>query len=135
MNITVFSNHKQLYLDLKISLPFEVTDQEAALMLLLQKLDYSNFNKPKKKSGRPPAVDAYTMMLILLYARTQGRFSSRDIERLCKRDLFLIQVLDGRKASDHTIFDLFLQNNANEIDDLFTKWSVVWIPLANLERM
>lgn len=82
MNITDFSNHKQSYLDLNISIPFEVTDHEAALILLLQNLDYSCFNKPKKKSGRPPAVDIYSMMLIVLYSRTQGRYSSRTIEQI-----------------------------------------------------
>ena len=59
------------------------------------------------------------MMLILLYARTQGKYSSRDLERLCKRDLFLLQVLGERKAPDHTTFDRFVHAYEKEIDDLF----------------
>lgn len=119
MNITAFSNHKQLFLDLNIAQPFEVTDHEGALLLLLQNLDYSVFDKPKKKSGRPSAVDPYTMILILVYARSQGRFSSRHTEHLCKRDLFLQRILDGRKAPDHTTIDRFIQKNQKEIDELF----------------
>lgn len=119
MNITAFSNHKQLFLDLNITQPFELTDHEAAILILLQDLDYKIFDKQKKKSGRPPAVDPYTMLLILTYSRSQGRYSSRQIEHLCKRDLFLLRVLDGKKAPDHTTIDRFIKNNQREIDEIF----------------
>jgi transposase len=119
VNITAFSNHKQLFLDLNISIPFEVTEHEAALMIMLQSQDYSQFTPLKKKSGRPRSADPYTMMLILLYARTQGKFSSRDVERLCKRDLFLLQVLGERKAPDHSTFDRFVHTHEKAIDKLF----------------
>ena len=121
MHITTFSHHKQLFLDLNLSIPFDLTDREAALILLLQNLDYSRFSPPKQKSGRPPAVDAYTMLLILTYARTQGKFSSRDVERLCTRDLFLVKVLDGRKAPDHCTVDRFIHTHNEAIDELFSQ--------------
>ena len=119
MNLTSFSQHRQLFLDLNISIPFEVTEHEAALMILLQNLDYSGFDLPKKKSGRPYALDPYTMVLIIIYARTQGRYSSRDVERLCRRDLFLLQILGGRNAADHTTIDRFIRRHQAAIDGLF----------------
>ncbi len=119
MNLTAFSNHKQLFLDLNIRVPFEVTEHEAALIILLQNLNYSQFYHPKKKSGRPRATDPYTMMLILLYARTQGKYSSRDVEHLCKRDIFLLQILGERKAPDHTTIDRFVHTFEKAIDELF----------------
>ncbi|NQT58598.1 MAG: IS1182 family transposase [Bacteroidetes bacterium] len=119
MNITSFPQHNQLFLDLNISIPFELAEQETALLLLLQNLDYCKFFPPKKKTGRPSALDPYTMMIILLYARTQGKYSSRELERLCTRDLFLIKVLDGRKAPDHCTFDRFVHTHEQAIDQLF----------------
>lgn len=119
MNLTSFSQHRQLFLDLNISIPFEVTEHEAALMILLQNLDYSGFELPKKKTGRPCALDPYTMVLIVIYARIQGHFSSRAVERLCKRDLFLLQILKGRKAPDHTTIDRFIRRHRVAIDGLF----------------
>ncbi|NPD75593.1 transposase, partial [Oceanispirochaeta sp. M1] len=119
MNLTSFSQYQQLSLDLNISIPFEVTDHEAALLILLQNLDYSDFDIQKKKSGRPNAVDPYTMVLLILYSRTQGRYSSRQVEHLCKRDLFLTQILQGRKAPDHTTIDRFIRRHGNAIDGLF----------------
>lgn len=134
MNLTAFSRHRQLFLDLNISLPFEVTDHEAALMLLLQNLDYSHFDLPKKKSGRPRAADPYTMILILLYARIQGRFSSREVEKLCKRDLFLIQILGEKKVPDHTTFDRFVHTHEKAIDELFFQIVVRLDTLGELKK-
>lgn len=134
MNLTAFSRHRQLFLDLNISLPFEVTEHEAALMLLLQNLDYSQFYLPGKKSGRPRAADPYTMMLILLYARIQGRFSSREVERLCRRDLFLLQILGDRKVPDHTTFDRFVHTHEKAIDELFYQIIVRLDALGELKK-
>lgn len=121
MNLTSFSQHRQFFLDLNISIPFEVTAHEAGLMLLLQNLDYSEFDLPKKKSGRPCALDPYRMVLIIIYARIQGHFSSRSVERLCKRDLFLLQILEGRSAPDHTTIDRFIRRHQIAIDGLFSQ--------------
>ncbi|MBF9019034.1 MULTISPECIES: IS1182 family transposase [unclassified Oceanispirochaeta] len=134
MNLTSFSQHQQLFLDLNISIPFEVTDHEAALLILLQNLDYSDFHLPKKKSGRPHAADPYTMMLIIIYARIQGRFSSREVERLCKRDIFLLQILKDRKVPDHTTFDRFIRRHEKAIDGLFFQVAKRLDSLGELEK-
>lgn len=134
MDFTAFPLQKQLFLDLNLSLPFEMTEHESALVLLLQNLDYSQFDLPKKKSGRPRALDPYTTMLILLYARTQGKLSSRAVEHLCTRDLFLLKVLGGRKAPDHTTFDRFIRDHENAIDELFFQIVIRLDTLGELKR-
>jgi len=134
VNLTPFSQHQQLSLDLNISIPLEVTEHEAALLVLLQNLDYSGFHLPKKKFGRPHAADPYTMLLILIYARIQGRFSSREVERLCKRDIFLLQILRDRKVPDHTIFDRFVRCHEKAIDGLFFQVAERLDSLGELEK-
>jgi transposase len=120
MNITSFPHHKQLPLDLNLPISFEFTEHESALMLMLEHLDYSRFSTPiKGKTGRPRAADAYTMVLILVYARMQGKYSCREVERLCKRDLFLLKILDGRKAPDHCTFDRFIDTHKDALEQLF----------------
>lgn len=134
MNLTSFSQHKQLFLDLNLSIPFEVTEHEASLMILLQDLDYSAFNLPKKKSGRPCACDSYTMMLIITYARIHGRFSSREVERLCRRDMFLLQILGERKAPDHTTIDRFIRRHQVAIEGLFFQMAERLDSLGELKK-
>jgi len=119
MNNITFPCQTQLFLDLNLTIPLDLTPQEKAILLLLQKLDYSDFYIEKKKAGRPLAADPYTMMVIIIYARVQQKYSSRDMERLCKRDLFLLKVLDGRKAPDHSTFDRFLHTHSSAIEKLF----------------
>lgn len=119
MNLTSFSQHQQLFLDLNLSIPLEVTTEEASLLMLLQNLDYSDFEVQKKKSGRPNVVDPYTMIILILYSRTQGRYSSRGVEHMCKRNLFLVQILQGKKAPDHTTIDRFIRRHRSAIDGLF----------------
>lgn len=119
-----FHSQRQLFLDMNLTIPLDLTPQEKAILLLLQKLDYSGFYIDKKKSGRPLAADPYTMMVVILYARVQQKYSSRDIERLCKRDLFLLKVLDGNKAPDHSTFDRFLHTHSNAIEKLFYQVSM-----------
>lgn len=129
-----FSGQTQLFLDLNLTIPLDLTPQEKAIMLLLQKLDYSEFYTEKKKVGRPLAAEPYIMMVIIIYARIQQKYSSRDIERLCKRDLFLLRVLDGRKAPDHSTFDRFLHTHSKAIEQLFYKVSIRLDELGELDK-
>ena len=91
MDITRFRFHNQLYLGLDYSIPLELTPVESAILALLQGIDYSLFDResPNPSMGRPCSVDAYTMMVVIVYGRTQGKYSCRSLESLCRRDLFL----------------------------------------------
>ncbi|MDC7218412.1 MAG: transposase [Spirochaetales bacterium] len=132
MDNIFFSGQTQLFLDLNLTIPLDLTPQEQAILLLLQKLDYSEFYIEKKKAGCPLAVEPYIMMVIIIYARVQQKYSSRDMERLCNRDLFLLRVLDGRKAPDHSTIDRFLHTHSNAIEKLFYQ---VAVRLNNLEEL
>lgn len=134
MNTIPFPCQAQLFLDLNLTIPLDLTPQEKAILLLLQKLDYSAFYLDKKKSGRPLAADPYTMMVIIVYARVQQKYSSRDMERLCKRDLFLLKVLDGRRAPDHSTFDRFLHKHSKAIEALFYQVSMRLDELGELGK-
>jgi transposase len=109
-----------LHLHISYGIPFELSPSEAAILTLLEHARFDLFTSRRKKgvSGRPQAVDAYTMMVILLYARAEGRYSCRGIARLCTRDLFLQAVLDGRKAPGHITINRFIKENPAAIEDM-----------------
>lgn len=134
MNNIPFNGQTQLFLDLNLTIPLDLTPHEQAILLLLQKLDYSEFYIEKKKSGRPLAVEPYIMMVIIIYARVQQKYSSRDMERLCNRDLFLLRVLDGRKAPDHSTIDRFLHTHSDAIEKLFYQVAVRLDDLGELGK-
>ena len=97
MNSTVFFENGQLFLNLSIPLDIDFHNPIEALRKLLWSLDYSCFRKEKKVSGRPNVISPRQMVFILVYARLNGCFSSREVEALCLRDLVCIHVLEGEK--------------------------------------
>ena len=97
MTITSFAYHSQLSFDINFSKPLELTPLEQALLLLLENIDWSQFERenPRKQKGRPPSIDAYTMMVLIMYGRRQGKYCSREVEAFAIRDLFLLSLFDG----------------------------------------
>ena len=86
---------------------------EVALLTLLENLDYSKFKNDN--FTRPAAIDSHTMMVIIIYARMDNRFSSRAIEKLGKRDKFISAVLSNRKFPSH--INRFIKNNPEAIEN------------------
>jgi transposase len=115
MTITNFSNHSQLSFDINYSKSLELTSLEQSLLVLLENIDWKVFEREKstKKKRRSRSIDAYTMMLLILYGRTQGKHSCRELESLAKRDLFLLTVFEGKKVPDHVTINRFIKDHRN----------------------
>ena len=66
-----------------------VTEDDSVRLLshILEDLDYTKLYLAYSAKGRNPAVDPKTMFKILTYAYSQGIYSSRKIERACRRDI------------------------------------------------
>ncbi|HKM06749.1 MAG TPA: transposase, partial [Sphaerochaeta sp.] len=111
MNITDFRYHGQLSFSMNHSIPLELFPTERAIIMLLQKMDYRWFEAEleKKVSGRPRVVDYYTMMVIVIYGKTQGKYSCREIAALCRRDVFLLAILDGTDPPSYVTINRFLK--------------------------
>lgn len=131
MNIAGFKYHSQLSFDFNYSKPLKLSSLEVSVLSLLENMDDSCFEREPdgKKPGRPACLDAYTMMVIILYARVNGRYSSRDIERLCGRDIFIHSVLDGRDYPDHVTINRFIKRHPKSIEQVLVNCC------KNLDRM
>lgn len=66
------------------------------------------------------AYEPSMMVSLLLYAYCLGVRSSRQIERLCERDVGL-RVIAGNQAPDHSTIARFRQANEEELAALFTQ--------------
>lgn len=95
-----------------VRLLFEVTEG----------LDYTNLYKTYSTLGRNPAVDPVTLFRLLIYGDMNKIYSSRELEKACKRDINFIWLLHGQKAPDHnTIARFGSQRLANCLRDLFNQ--------------
>ena len=104
----------QLYLNLSIPLDGTYSSCIEALDALYSSLDYSLFCR-REKRGRPFAIHPSKMMVLLIYAYMNGTFSSREIEKLMKRDCVCMKVLGMDRVPDHTTIDRFIRGNHDAI--------------------
>ena len=89
---------------------------ELSLLELMEGLDYDGFDSTLRRDA---SVDPKDMAMIVVYSYMMGCTSSRSIERLCRRDLFIISVLKGVSAPDHTTINRFIKRNGGQIEDIF----------------
>ena len=97
-NYTEFGEPYQLVLPLNLEGLIPDDDSVRLLSHELEDLDYSLLYQAYSAKGRNPAVDPKTMFKILTYAYSQNIYSSRKIERACKRDINFMWLLAGQKA-------------------------------------
>ena len=97
----------QLKLPLELDGLIPEDDSVRLLSHELEELDYTKLYQAYSAKGRNPAVDLKTMFKILTYAYSQTVYSSRKIEKACRRDINFMWLLAGQKAPDHTTIARF----------------------------
>ena len=113
---------------IQISLPIDteyiipVDDSVRLLNQVLEDIDYRKLYLAYSSEGRNPAIEPKTLFKVIVYAYSQGIFSSREIEKACKLNLAFIYLLGGQKTPDHNTISRFRKERlSNCIDDLFTQ--------------
>ncbi len=68
---------------------------------IVDEMDLSCLYATYSNMGRPPATSANTLLMVMLYACMEGKYSSREIESACKRDMNYIWLLNGEQAPNY----------------------------------
>ncbi|WP_242862310.1 transposase, partial [Clostridium botulinum] len=116
-----FNENYQLILPLNLENLILEDDSVRLLSHILEGLNYTKLYKAYSSIGRKPAVEPKIMFKIISYAYSQNIYSSRKIEKACKRDINFKWLLQGYKAPDHATINRFRKDYlSNEvIEDLF----------------
>lgn len=104
---TQFKDFYQLVLPLNLEGLIPEDDSVRLLSHVLEGLDYTELYAAYSSKGRKPALEPKTMFKILVYAYSQNIYSSREIEKSCRRDINFRWILAGAKAPDHSTIDRF----------------------------
>ena len=67
------------------------------------------------------------MLKIMLYAYHEGNFSSRGIEKACRRDINYMYLLEGRSAPDHATIARFRSIHFAEVAEKYLAMSVSYL--------
>ena len=118
---TYFSSGYQLSLNMDIQIYIPKNDPVRLLNQLLEGLNYTRLLSAYSDKGRKSAVPPIILFQILVYAYMNRTFSSREIEKLCQRDLHFIWLLRGYPAPSHHTINRFRKDRLinGVMEDLF----------------
>ncbi len=132
------SHGYQLVLPLNFEVLIPDDDSVRLLDQMLENLDYSCLLEANSYYGRNNSVSPITLFKIMVYAFSQGIYSSRNIEKACTRDINFKWLLKGASAPDHnTIWRFIKQRLVPNIENLFGQFvlklhKMGQIPFENL---
>lgn len=119
-NYTEFNGYYQLVLPLNFEMLIPEDDSVRLLSQILEGLNYKKLYEAYSHTGRKPAVEPKVLFKILTYAYANNIYSSRNIEKACRRDINFMWLLEGCKAPDHCTIARFRKEYfAYAVDDLF----------------
>lgn len=113
-------NREQIYL-LPPSLQEWVTEDDLVWFIIdaVEQMELGKFYKKYRVDGKgQTAYEPIMMVVLILYAYCLGIRSSRQIERLCGRDIGF-KVITSNLVPDHTTVARFRQENMEVIERLF----------------
>ncbi len=97
-------------------------DSVRLLSQIMEELDYTKLIMAYSSQGRNPVVEPKILFKILIYAYMNDIYSSRKIERACRRDINFMRLLQGRKAPDHNTIARFRTGRlVDVVDNLFNQ--------------
>ena len=89
---------------------------------IIEEMDLSPLHRAYERPGRHPATAPSTMLKVLLYANMEKIYSSRNIERACKRDINFMWLLNGAKAPNYHEIARFRSKRLSECaEELFVQ--------------
>lgn len=116
------SGSYQLVLPLNIEFLIPKDDPVRLLSQIMEELDYTKLMKAYSSKGRNPVVSPKTLFQVLVYAYMNNIYTSRMIEKACRRDLNFMWLLQGQKAPDHNTIARFRNGRlSNVINGLFNQ--------------
>ena len=100
-----------------LQVPFIPSEDDSVRLLfeVTEGLDFTDLYKTYSTLGRNPAIDPAILFKILIYGCMNKIYSSRDLEKACKRDINFIWLLQGQKAPDHNTIARFRSKHLYQI--------------------
>ena len=98
-------NFNQVVLPLNLGIKIPKDDPVRKLNEICENLDYTELNKEYGRRWRK--FTPSTLFKILVYGYMNRKYSSREIEEACKRDICFMWLLNGEPVPDHTTLSGF----------------------------
>lgn len=97
----------QLVLPLNMEILIPQNDSVRLLSEIMDQLDFSVLYKAYSRKGRKSAVSPRNLFKIIVYGYMNNLYTSRSLEKACRRDINFMWLLEGKKAPDHNTIARF----------------------------
>jgi len=113
----------QLVLPINYEVIIPEDDSVRLLSQITEELDYTKLYKAYSSEGRKPATDPKILFKIMVYGYMNWLYSSRKIERACRRDINFMWLLAGEPIPDHSTINRFRKERLGEtMKELFIQF-------------
>ena len=112
------NDRNQVVMPINLEIRIPEVDPARLVDEICEELDYTKVYAEYGRIWRK--VCPKTMFKIIVYGYMNGQYSSRDIEKACRRDICFMWLLNGEPVPDHTTISRFQNGRLeNAIEDLF----------------
>lgn len=121
-NYTTFTTGYQLKLPFNLEVYIPYDDSVRLLSQVIEEMDLSELYQTYSRIGENQ-VSPQQLLKILIYGYMNHKFSPREIETLCCRDINFMFLLEGKKAPDHTTISRFRSKHLNPVrQEIFARF-------------
>jgi transposase len=96
-----------LTLPIETGIRIPADDPVRLLSQVLEGMDYSGLYAAYSRNGRNPAVSPKRLFKVLVYGYMNGIYTTRGLEKACRRDINFMWLLEGDPAPDHNTLGRF----------------------------
>lgn len=116
---TTYGGVYQLAIPMDIGIMIPCDDSVRLLDAIMERMDYSKLYRAYSRIGRTETSPKH-LFKVLIYGNMTGIYSSRKIERACRRDVNFMYLLGREPAPDHSTIARFRSGRLTEsIVDMF----------------
>ena len=119
-NYTSKEYGNQVVLEINIEAMIPADDSVRLLSMLMERMDYTKLYGAYERLGRTE-TNPKNLYKVLIYGYMNWLYSSRKIERACRRDINFMYLLEGERVPDHNTIARFRSKYLSEGvgEDLF----------------
>ena len=118
-------NIHQLGFPINLEIIIPKDDSVRTLYEVTEGLNYSKLYETYSTEGRNPMILPETLFRIVAYGYMEGIYSSRKLEKACKRDINFRWLLQGQKEPSHNTIARFRSKRLEGcVEDLFSQFII-----------
>jgi len=123
----IAANIMQLRLNLNIEQYIQDDGKVQLVQNIVERMNIQEIFKNDNNKGRKPSVNPITMLKVIIFCYSEGIYSTRAIEKMCKYDLRVKYILNEEKQVDHSTISRYQKRLIGTTEKLLQEFTQILI--------